>query len=326
MFAIQVDRMGGPEVLEWQRVATPVPGPGELLVEIAAAGVNYVETYHRRGIYKRELPFVIGAEGAGRVVEVGPGVEGFDIGDLVASVGFRGSYAERAVVDAADAVLVPDHVDPNTAAATLLQGLTAHYLVHDSYAIQPGEMCLIHAGAGGVGRLLIQMAKKRGAFVFTTVSTDEKAELAAGAGADRVIRYLDEDFARVIEAEAGTRPLATVYDGVGASTFDKGLTLIRPTGTMVLFGQSSGVVPPFDLGRLATEGSLYVTRPTLSHFIADREALERRSADVLGWMADGSLEIRIGHRYPLSEARRAHEDLEARRTTGKLLLIPGPFD
>ena len=208
------------------------------------------------------------------------------------------------------------------AAATLLQGMTAHYLVHDSYPIRKGESCLVHAGAGGVGRLVIQMAKKVGATVFTTVSTPAKAELAASAGADHVINYVEEDFGKAIQAIAGPRPLATIYDGVGATTFDKGLTLLAPRGTMVLFGQSSGVVPPFDLGRLATEGSVFVTRPTLITHVADEGELARRAGDVFTWMADGSLELRIGHRYPLEDANRAHVDLEARRTTGKILLIP----
>lgn len=309
-------------MLEWKRVPTPEPRPGQLLLDMAAAGVNYVETYHRRGIYKRELPFVIGSEGAGTVTAVGPGVTEFAEGDLVASVNIAGSYAEQALVDADRAVAVPAGLSGETAAATLLQGLTAHYLCHDSYALEPGDLCLIHAGAGGVGRILIQMAKRLGATVFTTVSTEAKAELARSAGADHVINYEEEDFGKAVEAVAGTRPLAAVYDGVGASTFDKGLTLLRPAGTMVLFGQSSGVVAPFDLGRLATEGSLYVTRPTLGTYTADRAALERRAADVLGWMEKGWLEIRIGHRYPLQEAHRAHEDLESRRTTGKLILVP----
>lgn len=322
MFAIQVARVGGPEVLEWKRVPTPSPGPGQLLLEIAAAGVNYVETYHRRGIYKRELPFVMGNEGAGRVLEVGPGVEAFSAGDLVASVDISGTYAERAVVDADRAVLVPEGVSGELGAATLLQGMTAHYLVHDSYPLRPGHVCLVHAGAGGVGRIVIQLAKRLGATVFTTVSTPAKAELARSAGADHVIDYEQQDFAKAIEAAAGSRPLDAIFDGVGAATFDKGLTLLRPRGTMVLFGQSSGVVPPFDLGRLATEGSLYVTRPTLGTHIASRSELARRAGDLFGWMADGSLDVRIGHRYPLPEAATAHEDLESRRTTGKLVLVP----
>ena len=322
MYAIQMSRLGGPKVLEWQRVPTPAPGEGELLVRIEAAGVNYVDTYHRSGIYKRAVPFIPGGEGAGIVVAVGRGVADVEVGALVASTELHGAYAEQALVAADRTVPVPEGVSTDMAAATLLQGMTAHYLVHDSYPLRPGELCLIHAGAGGVGRLLIQMAKNIGATVFTTVSTEAKAELAASAGADQVINYVDEDFGKAIQALAGPRPLATIYDGVGAATFDKGLTLLRPQGTMVLFGQSSGVVPPFDLGRLASEGSLFVTRPTLATYISSRSELERRAGDLFGSMTHGGVEVRVGHRYALQEAHQAHTDLEARRTTGKILLIP----
>ena len=321
MHAIQVTRHGGPQVLEWTELPIREPGEGELLVAIDAAGVNYLEVYHRRGIYKRELPFVLGGEGAGRVVAVGPEAGDFAEGDLVASTSFQGSYAESSIVSAERGVAVPQGVDAEVAAAVLLQGMTAHYLCLDSYPLAPGDLCLIHAGAGGVGGLLIQMAKTLGATVFTTVSTSAKAELARGAGADYVINYLEEDFVAAIEQVAGPKALAAVYDGVGATTFERGLSLLRPRGTMVLFGQSSGVVPPLDLGTLATGGSLYVTRPTLATHIASREDLERRAADLFSWMADGSLSVRIGHRYPISEAAQAHSDLEARRTTGKILLV-----
>jgi NADPH2:quinone reductase len=322
MYTIQMSRFGGPEVLEWRRASTPEPGDGDLLVQMAASGVNFIDTYYRSGIYKPQLPFVPGSEGAGIVVAVGGGVTGIKIGDLVASSSFRGSYAEQSIVAFQSAVHVPTDISPELAAATLLQGLTAHYLVHDSYPLRSGELCLIHAGAGGVGRLLVQLAKRAGATVFTTVSTADKAELARSAGANHVINYVEEDFAKAVSAIAGPRPLATIYDGVGAATFDKGLTLLKPQGTMVLFGQSSGVVPPFDLGRLAPEGSLFVTRPTLNTFVATRDELVRRAGELFSWMDDGTLEVRIGHRYPLSDAQQAHIDLQARRTTGKILLIP----
>jgi len=322
LFAITVKRVGGSEVLEWKKIQTPEPAEGQLLIDIVAAGVNYLEIYHRSGIYEKELPFVPGGEGAGIVRDVGPGVTKFSVGDLVASVDLSGSYAEQAVVDAKRAVSIPEGLSGELAAATLLQGMTAHYLCHDAYALQANDLCLIHAGAGGVGRILIQMAKQIGATVFTTVSTKEKAALAHTAGADHIINYVKDDFTQAIEQVVGKRALAAVYDGVGAATFDKGLTLLRPTGTMVLFGQSSGVVPPFDLGRLATEGSLYITRPTLTSFIANEKALERRFNDVLTLMQEGHIDIQIGHRYRLKDARQAHEDLESRRTTGKLVLIP----
>ncbi len=321
MHAIHVTEHGGPEVLEWTEVPPLEPGEAELVVAIMAAGVNYVEIYHRSGIYKREPPFVLGGEGAGRVVAVGAGAGDFSVGDLVASTSFYGSYAESSIVSAERAVAVPQGMDTEVAAAVLLQGMTAHYLCLDSYPLAPGDLCLIHAGAGGVGGLLIQMAKTLGATVFTTVSTSVKAELARGAGADHVINYLEEDFVAAVEHVAGPKALAAVYDGVGATTFERGLSLLRPRGTMVLFGQSSGAVPPLDLGTLATGGSLYVTRPTLATHVASREDLERRAADLFSWIADGSLDVRIGQRYPLSAAAQAHSDLEGRRTTGKILLI-----
>lgn len=322
MHAIQVARLGGPEVLEWREIDTPVPADGEILVAMDAAGLNFVETYHRSGIYAKDLPFVPGGEGAGRVVALGADVTGFAIGDRVTSVAFQGTYAEYSVVGAARAILVPDAVSTDQAAGVMLQGMTAHYLCHDSYPLAAGNVCLIHAGAGGVGRLLIQMAKKLGATVISTASTDTKVGLAAGAGADHVIDYTQEDFGEAVERLVGPKPLDVVFDGVGASTFDTGLTLLRPRGTMVLFGQSSGVVPPFDLGRLASLGSLFITRPTLSTHIASRADLERRAGEVLGSITDGWLDVRIPHRHPLRQAGLAHTELEARRTTGKVLLVP----
>ena len=322
MHAIQVARPGDPEVLEWREIDTPEPAEGEILVAMAAAGLNYIETYHRKGIYARELPFVPGGEGAGRVVALGPDVTDFAIGDRVASVAFQGTYAEYSVVRATAAILVPDRVGTDQAAAVMLQGMTAHYLCHDSYALAEGDVCLIHAGAGGVGRLLIQMAKRLGATVISTASTDTKVGLASSAGADHVINYTEEDFGEAVERLVGPKSLDVVFDGVGASTLDTGLTLLRPRGTMVLFGQSSGVVPPFDLGRLASLGSLFITRPMLLTHIAARADLERRAGEVLASITDGWLDVRIPHRYPIREASMAHTELEARRTTGKVLLIP----
>ena len=322
MHAIQVARLGGPEVLEWREIETPEPGAGEILVEMDATGVNYIETYHRRGIYPRDLPFVLGAEGAGRVAALGADVAGFAVGDRVASVAFQGSYAEYSVVTATKAILVSSGVSTEQAAGAILQGMTAHYLCNGTYPLSPGEVCLIHAGAGGVGRLLIQMAKKLGATVLATASTEAKVDLATSAGADHVVNYTDEDFADAVERLVGPKSLHVIFDGVGAATLDKGLPLLRPRGTMVLFGQSSGVVKPFDLGRLATLGSPFITRPTLSTYVASRADLKRRVGDVFASMADGSLDVRIPHRRPLREAGIAHTELEARLTTGKTLLIP----
>ncbi len=321
MRAIVVNQTGGPEVLEWTEVADPTPSPGQVVVELAAAGLNYIDTYHRTGLYPLSLPFTPGLEGAGTVTAVGDDVA-LAVGDRVAWTGQLGSYAEQVVLDADRAVPVPEGVDSDVAAAVMLQGLTAHYLAFSTYALQPGDRCLIHAGAGGVGLLLIQIAKKAGAQVFTTVSTDEKAALAAGAGADHVINYRDTSFKDEVERIAGPESLAVVYDGVGATTFDDGLALLRPRGLMALFGQSSGKVPPFDLTRLGAPRSLYVTRPSLFSYVATREELLSRSADVLGWVAEGSLDVRIGQRVPLGQAAEAHRALEARATTGKTLLIP----
>lgn len=318
--AIRIHQTGGPEVLSWEHVDVPEPGPGQARLDIVAAGVNFIDTYHRRGIYPVDLPFTPGMEGAGVVAAVGEGVHRVAVGDRVAWADQIGSYAEAAVLGVDRLVPVPEEVGFDVAAATMLQGMTAHYLVHDTFPLQAGQRCLIHAGAGGVGLLLIQLAASIGAEVFTTVSTEEKAALAAGAGADHVIRYTDADFVESVEQIAGPRPLDVVYDGVGEATFARGLSLLRPRGMMVLYGQSSGVVPPFDLGTLARMGSLYVTRPTLFTYVADRAELEARSADVLGRAASGALDIRIGSEFPLAEAADAHRALEGRRTTGKVLL------
>ena len=322
MKAIRVSNNGGPEVLEWSSTPKPSAGPDGLLVRVEAAGVNYIDTYHRTGLYPLELPFTLGLEGAGTVTEVGAAVDGFAAGQRVAWAGASGSYAEFVAMPASVAVHVPDNVESDVAAAVMLQGMTAHYLAKDTYPLDPGEKCLVHAGAGGVGLLLIQIAKLLGAEVFATVSTAEKAALAANAGADHVINYTENDFGEVVESITGPKALDVIYDGVGAATFDRGLELLRPRGLMALFGQSSGVVEPFDLGKLARFGSLYVTRPSLFAYIADRADLEKRAADLFEWIGAGDLEVRIGARFPLAEAADAHRALEGRRTTGKVLLEP----
>ncbi len=321
MHAIRITETGEPSVMRWIETDQPVPEAGELLVRVAAAGVNFIDTYHRTGLYPLELPFTPGLEGAGEVIAAAKDA-GFGPGDRVAWSNALGSYAEAVIVPSDQAVRVPDGVGLDVAAAAMLQGMTAHYLAHDTYPLGPGQRCLVHAGAGGVGLLLIQMAKQAGAEVFTTVSTSAKAELAAGAGADHVIRYDQEDFGDAVERLAGERPLDVIYDGVGRATFDRDLELLRSRGTLVLFGQSSGVVPPFDVGRLARNGSLYLTRPTLFHYIATRDDLERRAGAVLEAIAAGDLSIRIGHRWGLAEAAAAHRALESRATTGKVLLVP----
>ena len=323
MRAIQVNETGGPEVLTWVEVDDPTPGPGQVVVETAAAGLNYIDTYHRRGIYPAELPFTPGLEHAGTVVAVGDGVDTLSVGDRVATANAMGSYAELVAADADVLVPVPDGADLDLAAAAMLQGMTAHYLVEDTFPLAAGDRCLIHACAGGVGRLTIQMAVALGAEVFTTVSTAEKAELAAGAGAHHVIRYDEVDFAEAVREISGEeRPLDVVYDGVGATTFDAGLSLLRQRGLMCLFGAASGQVPPIDLQVLSRGGSLYVTRPTLFHYIASRHELEVRAGAVLGAVASGALDVLIGERFPMERAADAHRALEGRRTQGKVVLIP----
>ncbi len=322
MHAIRISSTGGPEVLEWAEVPTPEPDPAGLVVRLAAAGVNFIDTYHRVGIYPVEMPYVLGMEGAGTVEAVGANVTEWSVGDQVAWTGVPSSYAEYVAVPADRAVAVPEGVAVDLAAAAMLQGLTAHYLCHDTFPLHEGQQCLVHAGAGGVGLLLIQMAKRLGATVFATVGNEEKAKLATDAGADHVILYTEQDFGEAVEEIAGTRPLDVVYDGVGASTFDRGLDLLRRRGTMVLFGQSSGVVPPFDLGSLARMGSLYVTRPMLFDYIPTPEELRSRAGELLGWIADGSLQVRVGARFALRDAAEAHRALEGRLTTGKVLLEP----
>ncbi|MFG6196209.1 quinone oxidoreductase family protein [Nonomuraea sp. JJY05] len=315
MHAIIVSAPGGPEVLEYVERPDPVPGEGEIVVDVAAVGVNFIDIYHRSGAYPLDLPTPIGSEGAGTVSAVGPGVQRLAVGDTVVWVNVLGSYAEKAVIPAVRAVPVPDGVPADVAAAAMLQGLTAHYLTHSTHEVREGDEVLVHAGAGGMGQLLIQLAKLKGAKVHTTVSSSEKEKLARAAGADEVLRY--DDF-----AEALRDKIDVVYDGVGKATFEGGLEALRPRGLMALYGAASGPVPPIDPQILNRKGSLFLTRPTLVHYIAEREELLQRASDLFGWIKSGQLTINISHRYPLAEAHQAHEDLAARRTTGKLLLIP----
>jgi NADPH2:quinone reductase len=318
MQAIQIQRTGGPEVLELVELAVPQPAAGQVLVKIEACGVNFIDTYLREGRYPAELPFVPGQEAAGTVAALGAGVSGFALGQRVAWNGTRGTYAEYACAPVSGLLPIPDGITTAQAAAVLLQGLTAHYLAQDTYAIQRGDTVLIHAGAGGVGLLLTQMAKRRGATVITTVSTAEKAELSRGAGADDVVLYTEESFAEAVRRRV-PEGLPVVYDSVGRTTFEDSLRCLRPRGVMALYGASSGAVPAMDPIRLMT-GSLYLTRPTLKDYVATRAELERRAQEVFGWVASGALQVRIGHEYPLAEAQQAHRDLEGRKTTGKVLL------
>ncbi|HET9658244.1 MAG TPA: quinone oxidoreductase [Kineosporiaceae bacterium] len=322
MQAIRVSRQGGPGVLEVAEVDEPAAGDGQVVVDVAAAGVNFIDTYQRSGLYQVPLPLVPGLEGAGTVREVGPGVSGLRPGDRVAWCDAPGSYARRAALPAARLVAVPEGLDLRLAAAVMLQGLTAHYLTRDTFPLRAGHRCLVHAGAGGVGLLLIQLAKRAGAEVFTTVGSPQKAELARAAGADHVIAYRDQDFGDAVEAIAGPKPLDVVYDGVGRTTFDRGLELLRTRGMMVTFGNASGPVDPVSPLRLSQLGSLFLTRPTLFHYVADPRELRERAADVLGLVAGGELEVRIGTELPLTEAGQAHHLLESRQTTGKVLLLP----
>ena len=323
MRAIQVTETGGPEVLRLTELPDPEPGPGQLLVELAATGVNYIDTYHRSGAYPMPLPFIPGSEGAGTVTAVGPGTGDFAVGDLVAWATSPGSYAELAVVLAEQAVPVPQGVDSETAGGSLLQGMTAHYLTASVHAVQPGETVLVHASAGGMGLLLTQLATARGAQVIGTVSTPEKERLAREAGAADVIRYGEvDDLAGEVRRLTGGDGLAAVYDGVGASTFDASLASLRPRGMLALYGAASGPVPPVDPQRLNSAGSVFLTRPKLADYVATRDELTWRAGEVFDAIQNGSLRISISGRYPLAEAHRAHQDLQSRRTTGKLLLLP----
>lgn len=321
MNAIQVKRAGGPEVLELVKLPVPEAKGAEAVVKIVAAGVNFIDVYYREGRYKAVMPFVPGQEAAGEVVAVGANVTNLKVGDRVAYTMVLGSYAEYSAVAADRLVKIPEGVSYQQAAAAMLQGMTAHYLSHDTYPLKKGETALVHAAAGGVGLLLVQMAHGIGARVIGTVSTEEKAKLAREAGADEVILYTQTDFEAETRRLTGGRGVDVVYDSVGKTTFEKGLDILRPRGYMVLFGGSSGAVPPFDLIQLSQKGSLYVTRPTLTHYVATREDLEMRAGAVFSMIAAGKLKLRIAHTYPLQDATQAHRDLEARRTTGKLLLL-----
>ena len=322
MRAIVVRAVGGPEVLEWAEVNDPVAGPSDLIVRVEAAGLNFIDTYHRSGLYPMQVPFTPGMEGAGIVTSAGSATKRFGVGDRVAWSASPGSYAELVRVPEDAAVAVPDAVPLDLAAAVLLQGMTAHYLVTDTFPLQPGHRCLIHAGAGGTGLLLIQMAKHLGAEVFTTVGSSEKANLVKEAGADHVILYRDVDFAAEIERVAGPKVIDVVYDGVGKTVFARSLDVIKPRGMMATFGNASGPADPVSPLRLMQCGSLFLTRPNLMHYLSNREELERRARDLYSWMAEGWLHVAVGSRLPLAQAADAHRLLEGRGTTGKVLLLP----
>ncbi|MDP2311888.1 MAG: quinone oxidoreductase [Pseudomonadota bacterium] len=322
MRVIQIPAPGGPDVLRLTDVPSPALPDGHVRVAVAAAGVNFIDTYHRTGLYPVPMPFVPGSEGAGLVREVGAGVTGVAVGDRVAWAGVPGSYAEEVLVPVARIAPVPDGVDLPVAAASMLQGMTAHYLTHSTFPLSPAHTCLVLAAAGGTGQLLCQMARQRGARVIGTVSTDEKEALARAAGALEVIRYDRVGFAAEARRLTGGRGVDVVYDGVGRTTFDESLSSLALRGMLVLFGASSGPVPPFDPAILNTKGSLYLTRPSLFHYVATREEYLLRAGDVLGAVARGELRVRISHTFPLAEAAEAHRVLEGRGSTGKILLVP----
>ncbi len=322
MKAIQFHSTGGPEVLQLTDLPIPEPGPGQVLLRIEAIGVNFIEIYFRKGVYKTALPLVPGSEAAGTVEELGPGVTGFATGDAVASTAVIGSYAEYALVPAAQLIKIPQGVTMEQAAAAMLQGMTAHYLAYSTFPLKAGDTALVHAGAGGVGLLLTQIAAHIGARVITTVSTPAKAELSREAGASDVILYTKKDFEAEVKRLTGGKGVDVVFDSVGKTTFEGSLNCLRPRGLLALFGASSGSVPPFDLIQLNSKGSLFITRPTLWHYIATRAELEWRSSEVLNWVAKGELKLRAEFTYPLAEAARAQIDMEERKTTGKILLVP----
>jgi NADPH2:quinone reductase len=322
MKAIQISETGGPEVLKLAELPIPEPGPGQVLIRVEAVGVNFIEIYFRKGVYKAALPLIPGSEAAGTVEELGPDVTGFTPGDAVASVSVMGSYAEYALVPASQLVKTPAGLCPEQAASALLQGMTAHYLSHSTFPLKAGDTALVHAGAGGVGLLLTQMARRIGARVITTVSTEAKAALSREAGAAEVILYTEQDFEEEVKRLTDGKGVDVVYDSVGKTTFEQSLNCLRPRGMLALFGASSGPVPPFDLIQLSGKGSLFVTRPTLWHYVANRAELEWRSGDVLSWAAAGDLKLRTEHVYALDEAAQAQVDLEGRQTTGKVLLEP----
>ena len=320
MKAVRVHALGGPEVLTYEDVDVPRPGPGEAQVKVAAAGLNYLDVQYRIGRVKAALPFVIGSEASGVVSEVGAGVTDLEIGDRVGWAMTLGSYAEYAVVPASKLVVLPPGVDMQVAAGVMLQGLTAHYLTHSTFALKPGDTALVHAAAGGVGSVIVQVARIVGARVIATAGTEAKAELARQAGAHEVIVYTKQNFETEVKRLTGGRGVDVVYDSVGKDTFEGSLNCLRPRGMLALFGFSSGLVPPFDPAVLGIKGSLFLTRPGLNQYMATREELMSRMNDIFDWLAAGTLKIRIGHVFPMADARRAHEELEARRTTGKVLL------
>ena len=323
MKAIAIERTGGPDVLTVHDLPVPEVKAGEALVKLEASGVNFIDTYQRSGLYKLpHFPFVLGSEGAGTVESIGDGVENVAVGDRVAYAMVPGAYAEYAAVPAARLVKIPDGVSSRDAAALMLQGMTAHYLVNSTFPLEKGQTALVHAGAGGVGLLLTQLAKAKGATVITTVSTAEKAELSKRAGADHTIDYTQLDFSAEVRRLTGDAGAHVVYDSVGKTTWEKSLDSLRPRGYFVLYGGSSGPVPPFDLQLLAQKGSLFTTRPTLANYAADANELEWRASELFAAVKDGSLSLRVEHTYPLAEAAQAHIDLEGRKTTGKLLLLP----
>jgi len=322
MKAIRVHAPGGSDALRYEDVPRPTPGPGQVLVKIEAAGVNFIDVYQRTGLYKVPLPFTLGQEAAGGVAAVGPGVSEPKVGDRVAYTSILGAYAEYAVVPAERVVVLPDGVSTKQGAAAMLQGMTAHYLATATYPLKSDDACLVHAAAGGVGLLLCQVAKLRGARVVGTVSTREKAALARAAGADEVILYTEQDFEPEVKRLTNGAGLRVIYDSVGKTTFEKGLSCLAPRGVMVLFGQSSGPVGPFDPQVLSQKGSLFLTRPTLAHYILTRAELVARAGEVLGWIKSGQLKLRIERELPLGQAAEAHRLLEGRKTTGKVLLVP----
>jgi NADPH:quinone reductase len=320
MKAIVVHEVGGPEKLLYEEATEPSPAAGEILVEVAAAGLNFIDTYHRSGLYPQSCPFIPGLEGAGTVIGLGEGVSDFEIGQRVGWVGVIGSYAERHCLPVDKAIPIPSELKTDVVAAVLLQGITAHYLATDTYEIKAGENCLIHAGSGGVGLLLTQIAKLKGAYVITTVGSEEKAALSRVAGADDVILYRENNFKEAVEELLGANALHVVYDGVGAATFNDSMDLIRPRGMMVTYGNASGPVPEIPPLKLAEKGSIFLTRPTMAHYVQNRNELLERADDLFNWIARGDLDVRIGAEFPLAQAEEAHRALETRQTVGKVLL------
>lgn len=322
MRAIRVHETGGPEVLRFETITPPEPGPGQVLVRVAAAGLNYIDTYHRTGLYKLDLPFTPGSEFAGTVAALGPGVTGWAVGDRVATSSGTGSYAELALVPADKLVRVPESVELKLAAAVMLQGMTAHYLAYSTFPLKAGDTCVVTAAAGGVGLLLVQIAKALGARVIGLVGSEAKADLARRAGADEIIFYAREPFAPRVRALTDGRGADVVYDSVGASTWEGSLDSLRPRGMLVSFGNASGPVPPFSPLTLSAKGSLFLTRPTLWHYIATPEELAWRAGDLFAWIGAGKLSVRVDREFALADAREAHIALESRQTAGKVLIVP----